>query len=59
MNCTEKSNENILKKTNHYINSGADIIDIGCVSNKPNPERIKEIIKLIRSKYDVLISIDS
>ena len=59
VNCTEKSNENILKKTKHYINSGADIIDIGCVSNKPNPERIKEIIKLIRSKHDVLISIDS
>jgi dihydropteroate synthase-like protein len=59
VNCTEKSNENILKKANHYINSGADIIDIGCVSNKPNPERIKEIIKLIRSKHDVLISIDS
>jgi dihydropteroate synthase-like protein len=59
VNCTEKSNENILKKVNHYINSGADIIDIGCVSNKPNPERIKEIIKLIRSKFNILISIDS
>ncbi|MFX1389620.1 MAG: dihydropteroate synthase-like protein [Promethearchaeota archaeon] len=59
VNCTEKSNEDILKKIKHYINSGADIIDIGCVSNKPNPERIKEIIKLIKSKYDILISIDS
>jgi dihydropteroate synthase-like protein len=59
VNCTEKSNANILKKTKHYINSGAEIIDIGCVSNKPNPERIKEIIKLIRSEYNVLISIDS
>ncbi|MFX1419080.1 MAG: dihydropteroate synthase-like protein [Promethearchaeota archaeon] len=59
VNCTEKSNEHILKKVKHYINSGADIIDIGCVSNKPNPKRIKEIIKLIRSEHDVLISIDS
>ena len=59
VNCTEKSNKNILKKVMHYINSGAEIIDIGCVSNKPNPERIKEIIKLIRSNHDVLISIDS
>jgi dihydropteroate synthase-like protein len=59
VNCTEKSDEDILKKVSHYINSGADIIDIGCVTNKPNPERIKEIIKLIRSKYDILISIDS
>ncbi len=59
VNCTEKSNENILKKATHYINSGADIIDIGCVANKPNPERITEIIKLIRSKHNILISIDS
>jgi dihydropteroate synthase-like protein len=59
VNCTEKNNKNILKKTKHYIDSGADIIDIGCISNKPNPKRIKEIINLIRSKYDVLISIDS
>lgn len=59
VNCTIKDNDNILKKVKHYIASGADIIDIGCISNKPNPERIKEIIDLIRSKFDVLISIDS
>jgi dihydropteroate synthase-like protein len=59
VNCTEKSNENILKKVKHYISSGADIIDIGCISNKPNSERVKEIIKLIRSHYNTLISIDS
>ncbi|MFX1366851.1 MAG: dihydropteroate synthase-like protein [Promethearchaeota archaeon] len=59
VNCTEKENDNILKKVKHYINSGADIIDIGCVSNKSNPERVKEIIKLIKSKYNVLLSIDS
>ena len=59
VNCTEKNNENILKKARHYIDSGADIIDIGCISNKPHPERIREIIKLIRSNFNVLISIDS
>ncbi|MFW9826322.1 MAG: dihydropteroate synthase-like protein [Candidatus Thorarchaeota archaeon] len=59
VNCTVKSDENILKKVKHYIHSGADIIDIGCVSNKPKPERIKEIIRLIRSHYNILISIDS
>ncbi len=59
VNCTEKSDEDILKKATHYIKSGADIIDIGCISNKPNPTRIKEIIKLIRSNHNVLISIDS
>ncbi|MHA1291221.1 MAG: dihydropteroate synthase-like protein [Promethearchaeota archaeon] len=59
VNCTEKSDEKILKKVNYYINSGADIIDIGCVSNNPNPKRIEEIIDLIRNKFNVLLSIDS
>ncbi|MFX1240207.1 MAG: dihydropteroate synthase-like protein [Promethearchaeota archaeon] len=59
VNCTEKSDEDILKKASHYINSGADIIDIGCVANKPNSKRIKEIINLIRSKHKILLSIDS
>ena len=59
VNCTERSDKNILKKVKHYLESGADIIDIGCVSNKPNPNRIKEIINLIRKNFNVLISIDS
>ena len=59
VNCTEKKDKSIIKKAEHYINSGADIIDIGCVSNKINPERVKEIIRLLRENFDVLISIDS
>jgi dihydropteroate synthase-like protein len=59
VNCPEKSNDAIIRKVNHYIESGADIIDIGCVANKPNPERIKEIVHLIRNNFNILISIDS
>lgn len=59
VNCTNKGDKSILKKTKHYIDSGADIIDIGCVANKPAPERIKEIIGLIRKNFHVLISIDT
>ncbi len=59
VNCTEKSNKTILKKVNHYIKSGADVIDIGCVSNKPHPKRVNEIIELIHRNFDVLLSIDS
>ncbi|MFX1384792.1 MAG: DUF4346 domain-containing protein, partial [Promethearchaeota archaeon] len=43
----------------HYINSGAEIIDVGCISNQPNPERIREIIKLLRDNFKILISVDS
>ncbi|MFX1344693.1 MAG: dihydropteroate synthase-like protein [Promethearchaeota archaeon] len=59
VNCTVKDDENIFKKVGYYVESGADIIDIGCVSNKPNPERVRDIINLIRTKYDILLSIDS
>ncbi|MFX0187217.1 MAG: dihydropteroate synthase [Candidatus Hodarchaeota archaeon] len=59
VNCTEKSDTNIIRKAKHYVGSGADIIDIGCVSNKPNPERVKQILNLIRNNFNVLISIDS
>jgi len=59
VNCTEKSDKSIIKKAKHYIKSGADIIDIGCVSNKPNPEKVKQIIKLLKKNFNVLVSIDS
>lgn len=59
VNCTDREDNSILKKIKHYIDSGADIIDIGCVSNKPNPSRVKEIINLIRRNFKILISIDS
>lgn len=59
VNCTVKSDKSIIKKAKHYIDSGADIIDIGCVSNKPNPVRVKEIIQMLRKNFNILLSIDS
>lgn len=59
VNCTKKSDRSILRKAEHYIDSGADIIDIGCLANNSKPSRVKEIIKLLRKNFDTLISIDS
>jgi len=59
VNCTSKIDKSIIEKAQHYINSGADIIDIGCVSNKPNPLRVKEIIQILRKNFNALLSIDS
>jgi dihydropteroate synthase-like protein len=59
VNCTTKDDTSILKKANHYIDSGADIIDIGCVANNPNPLRVKEIIQILRKNSETLLSIDS
>ena len=59
VNSTRKNDESIIRKAKHFIESGADIIDIGCVANKPNPERVKEIISVLRKNFKILISIDS
>lgn len=59
INAPEKGFEQLDKKIEHYLNSGADIIDLGCVSNKPNPSRLKEIIEYIKSKYQILLSADT
>ncbi len=59
INAPEKSFEQLDRKINHYINSGADIIDLGCVSNKPNPSRLQEIIEYIKNKYKILLSADT
>lgn len=59
INAPEKSLEQLDRKTEHYITSGADMIDLGCVSNKPNPSRLKEIIEYIKSKYNILLSADT
>ncbi len=59
VNCPEKSNAAIIRKISHYIESGADIIDIGCVASKSYPDRIREIVQIIRNNFNVLLSIDS
>ncbi len=59
VNCTNKSDQAIIKKAKYYIDSGAEIIDIGCIANSPDPERVREIIRILRNKFNILISIDS
>lgn len=60
--------DNALKQAEYMINSGVDIIDIGGESTRPNYTPVSEadeisrvipIIKAIRDKYDIPISIDT
>lgn len=60
--------ETALKKVEELIKDGADIIDIGGESTRPNfeevsaedeKERVVPIIKAIKEKFDVPISIDT
>jgi dihydropteroate synthase-like protein len=49
--------EDIIKKADYYIRSGADIIDIGCVNGRDFPH-LEKTIKLLKSK-NYKISIDT
>lgn len=60
--------ENALKHVEEMIEEGADIIDVGGESTRPGSnevgekeelERVTPIIKAIRERFDVLISIDT
>lgn len=53
------SNDDILKKVGYFLDSGADVIDIGCVANTDNSKRIFEIVSIIKSHFDCPVSIDS
>jgi dihydropteroate synthase-like protein len=49
----------IIQKAQHYIASGAQIIDIGGVANEDNSEKLREIVKTIKTEMRCPVSIDS
>jgi len=59
VNAPKMGNREILETVEYYINSGADVIDIGTLYNIDNTKFIKEIIPLIKKNYDIFVSIDS
>ncbi len=58
-NAPQLSDNQLLSKVNYYIESGADMIDVGMHANENNPEKAYHMIKLIRDNYDVGLSIDT
>lgn len=53
---TEKELE---EKINYYVDSGADMIDLGMVSNEDHSENLRKIVKLARDLTDKPISVDT
>jgi dihydropteroate synthase-like protein len=55
--------DEILSRTNYFLSHGAQIIDIGAIASQAHPNKIREIIVLIREafqdKYQFALSIDS
>ena len=43
----------------YYIDSGADIVDLGCIANESHVDYIKQILPELTSECDIPFSIDS
>jgi len=53
------SDKQVLERAQYYIDSGADMIDVGAIAGDENTRRLGEIVKLLKSKLKVPVSIDS
>lgn len=58
-NATQLSETELLEKSRYYIESGADMIDIGMNAGENNPEKAGKMIRLIKDNYDIPVSIDT
>lgn len=53
------SNQEAMERAQYYLESGADIIDVGAIAAEDNSVRLREIISFLKEKLEVPISIDS
>lgn len=58
-NAPTLTDDALLKKAEYYIDSGADMIDIGMHAGENNPQKAYEMIKLVKDNYDITLSIDT
>lgn len=49
----------LTRRAAYYQRSGADIIDLGMMVEKPQPEEVKRIVEAVRSAVDLPLSIDT
>lgn len=58
-NAPQLTDKELLTKVEHYLESGADMIDIGMHAGENNPTSAYHMIKLVKDNYDTTISIDT
>lgn len=54
-----RSDSEILERTQYYMNSGADVIDIGMMSGQNKPEDAARCVRLVKAVLGVPVSVDS
>lgn len=53
------TDEQALERARYYLKSGADIIDVGAVAAEGNPDRLAELVRLLKRRTKAPVSIDS
>ena len=53
------SPEELLKRAEYFVKSGANMVDIGMVAGETLAEKIPGMVKLLKENLDVAVSIDS
>ncbi len=51
--------EEVLERADYYLASGADIIDVGMIAGESRPRDAARLVRLLKSRLDVPVSIDS
>ncbi len=49
----------LLARARYFVESGADMVDIGMIAGETLDERIPKMVKLLKNQLDVAVSIDS
>lgn len=53
------NDEELLKRGEYFVKSGADMVDIGMIAGESMEDRIPRMVKLLKENLDVAISIDT
>jgi len=58
-NAITLTDDMLLERVAYYLDSGADMIDVGMQANMENPESAYHMVKIIKDNFDVPVSIDT
>lgn len=58
-NAPNLTDDDLLKRVAYYVDSGADMVDIGMHAGENNPRKASHMIKLIKDNFDIPVSIDT
>lgn len=58
-NAPQLNDDQLLERVEYYIESGADMVDVGMHAGENNPEKAYHMIKTIKDNYDIGLSIDT